>query len=558
LKTIGSLAPRLSADPAAVTRRETGRRRFEKASNKVEKFALYANAANDIAEMSGIDLPDFVGPLLKMTTFVGVLGDLGSEVLPKIITGARGIGLSLGAVGGIAAGVGLAVAGLYLVWSNNLFGIQEKTGYAVAQIQSAWTGFSEWFKTLPLVESAIKIAERLIGALNCNPTVQIPLAWQEAVSKITGFLGGLPIIGEFIGSKLTEIFNPAGIFGGLINWAADLLNNPAFGKISGLLGKSFGGLKEFLQSLLGTNKKVEQATTAVGENYADTFLTAQKLAMTSGDQMAAQYLKDVGAITDTTLSAPQVEALQAGSLKLDIAPGTLKNPLEATDIDPSSLPGLQAAYDAQEKRNNALQNLSAPSVEAGAAGDAGKYVAQALAMQKARERSDRAMAAAMLGFQAITGKGSWEDAANYGKMANADFMETSLGKNITAAKDKAVQMAEEFHLGFNDRIDYLAHTNGALAGALFAPGLDAAKLGAQALVGDFTHFAKVAGTALLHLDFAGVGQAAIAFGGNAGAAFKQIIGGFQSASLSAVAFGCSPYYLYRPLLSPLAQLHWED
>lgn len=546
LKRHGTLLTGPTTTPIT-PQRDARRRRFTNASNKVEKFALYANAAHDIAELAGVQMPSFVDPLLKITTIVGVLGDLGSEVIPGVVGAVGGLGLSFGAVLGIMAGIGVAVGGLYLVWTNNLFGIQEKTGQAVAQIQLAWTGFSEWFKTLPIVQTAIDFGNRLIGALNCNPTEKIPEAWQGAVGKIIGFLGGLPIIGEFIGGKLTQIFNPQGIFGGLIEWASGLLNNPALSKFGGVLGKNFAGVQQFLQSLLGMNKKVEQSTAtagdAIGENYAETFTTAQKLAMAAGDQMASQYLKDVGVATDTTLNAPQVEALKSGALKLDAAPNPLKNPLEGIAELPTDegelkqLLALQNAYDAQEKRNAAKESLSAPNLEAGAAGDAGKYIQQALSLQEARARSDRQMAAAMLGFQALTGKGSWEDAANYGKMARADFMGSDLGKTIATAKDKAVQIADEFSTGFSDRMDYLTHTGGGDVAALFAPGLDAAKQGGQALIGDFGHFAQVAGSALLKLDFAGVGKAATEFGSNAATAIGQIASGFQGASLSAIAFG---------------------
>jgi TP901 family phage tail tape measure protein len=83
-------------------------------------------------------------------------------------------------------------------------------------IKNAWTGFIDWFDRMPFVDIALRIGEGLINALNHSPTVQIPLAWEAAISHIQGLLGGFLDMatgaGHTIAGLLSPIFNPVGNF----------------------------------------------------------------------------------------------------------------------------------------------------------------------------------------------------------------------------------------------------------------------------------------------------------------------------------------------------------
>lgn len=79
---------------------------------------------------------------------------------------------------------------------------------SVAQIKDAWSGFLAWFVELPLVSQAITWGIGLINALNHSPTEQIPKAWEGAVEKIKGSLGGLLDFGVQSGKNLIDSFNP--------------------------------------------------------------------------------------------------------------------------------------------------------------------------------------------------------------------------------------------------------------------------------------------------------------------------------------------------------------
>jgi hypothetical protein len=61
---------------------------------------------------------------------------------------------------------------------------------AVDRIQERWRGFASSFKSIlePITEFARWVAQKLISALNCHPTIVIPTAWDNATSKITSTL----------------------------------------------------------------------------------------------------------------------------------------------------------------------------------------------------------------------------------------------------------------------------------------------------------------------------------------------------------------------------------
>jgi TP901 family phage tail tape measure protein len=74
----------------------------------------------------------------------------------------------------------------------------------VKRIKQAWEGFTTSFKTIlkPIVDFALDIAQKLINALNHNPTERIPEAWRKAVEFIQGKLSGLLDFAKDIGKQL--------------------------------------------------------------------------------------------------------------------------------------------------------------------------------------------------------------------------------------------------------------------------------------------------------------------------------------------------------------------
>jgi len=83
---------------------------------------------------------------------------------------------------------------------------------AIERIQRRWEGFASTFRSIlePITVFATWVAEKLIKALNCSPTVKIPVSWDIAVNKIISTLQLLidPFrrVGEFIVSTFRATF----------------------------------------------------------------------------------------------------------------------------------------------------------------------------------------------------------------------------------------------------------------------------------------------------------------------------------------------------------------
>lgn len=188
------------------TSNTTHAERYKKISNGVEKVALYGNAFNDIAELAGVDLPDFVDPLIKATTVIGVLGDVATEVIPFLMTGITALGLPCGVLVGAIGGVVLAIGGLYLAWQNNLFGIQELTFGAITKIQSAWTGFTDWFgKVLnPVTNVAQSVGTKLVGFLNHGAADVTADAWDRTTTSAKKDIKSIIPVAKEAGHKIAN------------------------------------------------------------------------------------------------------------------------------------------------------------------------------------------------------------------------------------------------------------------------------------------------------------------------------------------------------------------
>ncbi|MGB3203671.1 MAG: hypothetical protein WBB28_01645 [Crinalium sp.] len=254
---VGKLSKMLAgaASPVAKTAGRVG-------GNVVGKLAyvsMYANVANDLAGLVGFELPDFVQPLLMATTFVGVMGDFSTEIVPAIIKGLGKIGLTATMLSGIGIAVAAAFGIFYVVWTKNLFGIQEKTALAILNLKEAWSNFVAYLLNSPIGKIFSKISDSITGifhpskkasvpaekvadswsaastdigksidkiptaaetagkesidALNHSPTIKIPLAWQGAVENIKGSLNSLrsptadlgAVMSDKLGSPASEV-----------------------------------------------------------------------------------------------------------------------------------------------------------------------------------------------------------------------------------------------------------------------------------------------------------------------------------------------------------------
>ena len=93
-------------------------------------------------------------------------------------------------------------------------GITEAAVNATDKIKGAWSGFSDRFKVIlnPIVNFAEKIANKLIGALNCNPTEKIPTAWEKATARITGSIKLLFKPALWTAKKVIGAFKPTAQF----------------------------------------------------------------------------------------------------------------------------------------------------------------------------------------------------------------------------------------------------------------------------------------------------------------------------------------------------------
>lgn len=170
----------------------------------------------------------------KKTSGIRQLGTLAGT-----ITGLTGgpIFALLSGITTITAAVGL----LAFVFSTDFLEIRTITGNvvgfivnlftgSVAAITSAWTGFSEWFGQLPLVEQALDIAQGLINALNHNPTERIPAAWESAGNEIKQEMWSWVDVAKGVGKAAFYVFTAlVGGFSGLI--VVTLLSFVPFAKI---------------------------------------------------------------------------------------------------------------------------------------------------------------------------------------------------------------------------------------------------------------------------------------------------------------------------------------
>jgi Phage-related minor tail protein len=88
---------------------------------------------------------------------------------------------------------------------------QAAFGSTIDRIVGAWTGGLDKIggMMVGLWQLAEQVGNWLIGSLNCNPTVQIPLAWQGATDNIMGMMNYLPDHAKATADKMVGFFGKA-------------------------------------------------------------------------------------------------------------------------------------------------------------------------------------------------------------------------------------------------------------------------------------------------------------------------------------------------------------
>ncbi len=121
------------------------------------------------------------------------------------------------------------VVGRVMMMAN---AIRQPLDWAANWIEARWQQFRDRFAPIlaPIVEPALEVAQQLINALNHNPTEVIPLAWEEAVQRIIGWISQLPGIGEWAAKQLNKVMQPGGVlsrWGATVKrWFSDLKQSP--------------------------------------------------------------------------------------------------------------------------------------------------------------------------------------------------------------------------------------------------------------------------------------------------------------------------------------------
>jgi len=453
------------------------------------------------------------------------------------------------------------------LWMTDKFGTQlspilEPMTAAVNTIQGAWQGFVNWFVAMPLVQTAIDIGTGLINALNHNPTVQIPLAWEGAVEQIKGMLFNLPFVGDLIASLLKDSLDPGKILGNLFQGFQSMLDqfeNSGLARFGG--GKLLDGLRGFLG---GFGKKSEIKTeipveAGVKLNYKEALEAAVRQAdfdARSGSARSQEASASLQYQLKTT--GGQMDASQLGAAYQGPGGKFLQKAI-AKENNRLFLEQGAAAKQKREGLQEDIQNLNRQEVDLQS-----KYTEAIAKVQEAA-----AAPAPIKFFQDLTGRGAAKFAAEAATvsrtMISLEEQRTDLqkqaaaasttfdvgtdqmlknmgidpaGLKVAVAESKAAIAAgiKEVGLAVSDRWRYLERSNGGNLGYMMATDLQKAGGAFRILKGDVADFAQKAATSLMKMDWEGFKSAAGDFWGNVTFGLGQMSSGFVGAGLSAALF----------------------
>ena len=555
---------------------------------------------------------------LEIFTLVGAVGGLMAPVMGAIVSSVTAIGSAFALIfnpvtltmGAIAGGLYLANEGLkrfagidllgplltnvqqpiegaisfiqgkideVFLWMTDKFGTQlspilEPISAAVATIQGAWQGFVDWFVAMPLVQTAIDIGTGLINALNHNPTVQIPLAWEGAIEQIKGLLFNLPFVGDLIAGLLKDSLDPSKILGNLFQGFQSMLGQL---EKSGLARFGGGKLLDGLRGFLGGFGKKEEVKTeipieaGVKLNYKDALEAAVRQADfdarsgSAGAQAASANLQYQLKNTGGQMNAEQLSsAYQApGGQFLQQAIAKQNNRLftdqgstakekraslqqELQDINQKEVE-IQATYTKAIEKVQLAASVPAPTgffeKLFGNTNDVEKFASEAAKASQVMVQIQEQHAAVQ---QKIAANSFVFDAGTDQMLKNIGIDPDGLKVAVTDARAAIATGIKEVGLEVSDRWRYLERSNGGNLSAMMATDLQKAGGSFRVLKGDVADFAQKAATSLGQMDWAGFTDAAGDFWTNIQFGVGQITSGFAGAGLSALLF-----YVH---LSPLA------
>jgi len=266
----------------------------------------------------------------EIFSLLGAIGGLGAPIFAAI-AGTLGAIVTIGGavVGAVFSPIGLGVAaaagGLLLLneAAKQLFGV-DVLGAVVKRVKDfleapltaardrilgAWQGLVDKFGPviMPIVTPALELAQKLINALNHNPTEVIPAAWEGAIARIQEQFFGWLGTGTSVADGLKAIFDPSVLFGGMTEFFATA-------KLPESMKGAFGGLGGLFERRpkQAPKQAPEVATDSLPPVVLDQsrqFDQAAQLAERSGKTDIAAQLKDLKAQTGGQLAPDQIAGL---------------------------------------------------------------------------------------------------------------------------------------------------------------------------------------------------------------------------------------------------------
>lgn len=288
---------------------------IQKVSELIGRFqSLSTGTKTTILVVAGIAA--VAGPVLvAIGSIVGAVGTLSAAF--SAVGAAVGIGL--GPVLLIIAAVAAAVALLYLAWTNNWGGIQEKVAAVWAALQPAFAAIQSWLGVvipaaltalsgfwtntlLPAIQAVwtfvqtylvpiFSLVAQVIGQLARIELMLLQAAWQNFV------LPALQAVWEFLQNNILPVFQTvAGFVGTVIEKLVELENK------LGIVKKGFEAIKsvlsdviDFLRSLIEGLKNVKVPKWLQGHSPPPMADWLEAIAEQA--QMAGQALAEMGAAT---------------------------------------------------------------------------------------------------------------------------------------------------------------------------------------------------------------------------------------------------------------------
>jgi TP901 family phage tail tape measure protein len=180
-----------------------------------EKLRKFFEIFTLFGAVGGIVTPLFAAVASSLGAIGAIAGTVGTAIVG--VGGAIASVVGLGSVAfapiilGIAA-VGLAFAGLYLAIKSNFLGIGNILTTPIHWIEAAWQGFVDRFgaRLMPIIQPALNVAQGLINALNHNPTLRIPEAWEAMKERIGAVFNWMSSTAGAIGNAIVGFFSPIG------------------------------------------------------------------------------------------------------------------------------------------------------------------------------------------------------------------------------------------------------------------------------------------------------------------------------------------------------------